>query len=180
VTTEGVDTLVVTAGRDIKSVQERTIRALKKSSSLGRGTRVASARIKDGFRCEVEDGKWKLASDLTDSDGGDESAPDPGTLVRAGLAGCLASSFVIFAARMDIELEDIEVTVETDYDVRGRMLADSSLPVGWHAVRYTARIRSSAPVEQLREIFRLVEQYSPIADDLARAIPMTGELIVEN
>jgi uncharacterized OsmC-like protein len=171
--------LIMTATRDIKSVQQRTVRALKKSPKLGRGTRVASATVKDGFVCEVKDGKWKLATDLTNSDGGDESAPDPGTLVRAGLAACLASSFVIWSARLDIPLEDVQITLETDYDIRGRMMMDSDLPVGWHEVRYTARIRSSAPEEQLSELFRLVERYSPIADDIVRAVPMHGELIIE-
>ena len=47
------------------------------------------------------------------------SAPIQGVFTRAGLGSCLAIGYAIHAALMDIPLDDVEVTVETDYDARG-------------------------------------------------------------
>ena len=162
--------------KDLKTIQERNIKALKLRPSVGQGTATTTVRVRGGVTCDIEDGSWKLVSDEMPGDGGAGLGPDAGVLVRAGLGSCLAQGYVIWAALLDIPLDSVEVTVETDYDARGMFGVDESVPPGWGAVRYTAVISSSAPEERVRHLVETADRHSPILDDLRRAVPVSGEL----
>ena len=161
---------------NLKTIQERNIKALKLRPSIGQGTATTTVRVRSGVTCDIEDGGWKLVADEMPGDGGAGLGPDPGVLVRAGLGSCLAMGYVMWAAMLDIPLDSVEVTVEADYDARGMFGVDESVPPGWGAVRYTAVISSPAPEERVRELVEYADRVSPILDDLRRAVPVSGEL----
>jgi len=161
--------------KDIKTIQERNIKALKLRPSVGQGTATTTVRVRSGVTCDIEDGGWKLVADEMPGDGGAGLGPDPGVLVRAGLGSCLAMGYVQWAALLDIPLDSVEVTVEADYDARGMYGVDDSVAPGWPAVRYTASISSPAPEERVRELVETADRRSPILDDLRRALPVSGE-----
>jgi len=161
---------------DLKTIQERAIKALQLRPSVGQGTATTRVRVRGGVTCDIEDGPWKLVADEMPGDGGAGLGPDPGVLVRAGLGSCLAMGYVLSAARLDIPLDSVEVIVEADYDARGMFGVDDSVPPGWGAVRYTAVIASPAPPERVREMVEFADGHSPILDDLRRAVPVTGDL----
>ena len=162
--------------KDLKTIVERNIRALKLRRSIGQGTATTTVRIRSGVTCDIEDGGWKLVSDESSGDGGAGLGPDAGVLVRAGLGSCLAQGYVIWAALLDVPLDSVEVTVEADYDAVGMYGVDDSVSPGWPAVRYTAVIGSPAPQERVRELVETADRHSPILDDLRRALPVSGEL----
>ena len=160
----------------LRSAVERNIKAIRLRPSVGQGTAVTKVTVRDGCTADIEDGGWKLVSDEMPGDGGAGLGPDAGVLVRAGLGSCLAQGYVTWAARLDIPLDSVEVTVEADYDARGMFGVDESVPTGWGAVRYTAVISSPAPEERVRELVETADRRSPILDDLRRALPVSGEL----
>jgi uncharacterized OsmC-like protein len=162
--------------KDLKSIQERTVKALELRPSIGQGTATTTVRVRGGVTCDIEDGRWKLVADEMPGDGGAGLGPDPGVLVRAGLGSCLAMGYALWAARLDIPLESVEVTVEADYDARGMYGVDDSVPAGWGAVRYTTTISSPALPERVRELVETADRHSPILDDLRRAVPVSGDL----
>lgn len=164
------------SARDLKSIQERTVKVLKLRPAIGQGTATTTVRVRGGVTCDIEDGRWKLVADEMPGDGGAGLGPDPGVLVRAGLGSCLAMGYALWAARLDIPLESVEVTVEADYDARGMYGVDDSVPAGWGAVRYTTTISSPAPPERVRELVETADRHSPILDDLRRAVPVSGDL----
>jgi len=160
---------------NLKTVLERNIKALKRRPSIGQGTATTTVRVRSGVTCDIEDGGWKLVADESTGDGGAGLGPDPGVLVRAGLASCLAMGYVQWAALLDIPLDSVEVTVEADYDAVGMFGVDDSVAPGWPAVCYTASISSPAPEERVRELVEMADRHSPILDDLRRAVPVSGE-----
>src|SRR3990170_8328753 len=162
--------------KDLKTIQERNIKALKLRPSVGQGTATTVVRVRSGVTCDIEDGPWKLVSDEMPGDGGAGLGPDAGVFVRAGLGSCLAMGYVIWAALLDIPLDSVEVVVEADYDARGMFGVDDSVLPGWTGLRYTASISSPARPERIRELVEKADRYSPILDDLRRAGPVTGEL----
>jgi len=161
---------------NLKTIQERKIKALNHRPSIGQGTATTTVRVRSGVTCDIEDGGWKLVADEMPGDGGAGLGPDPGVLVRAGLGSCLAMGYVMWAALKDVPLDSVEVTVEADYDARGMFGVDDSVPPGWPAVRYTVVIGSPAPEEKVRELAEYADRVSPILDDLRRAVPVSGEL----
>ena len=164
---------------DLKTIQERNVKALKLRPSIGQGTATTAVRVRGGLTCEIEDGRWRLVADEMPGDGGAGEGPDPGVLVRAGLGSCLAMGYVQWAARLEIPLDSVEVVVEADYDARGMFGVDESVPAGWTAVRYTTTISSPAPPERVRELVETADRHSPVLDDVRRALPVKGELRIQ-
>jgi uncharacterized OsmC-like protein len=78
------------------------------------------------FRARDPDGA-EILTDMPEQVGGAGAHVTPGWLMRAGLAACSATCIAMFAARRDIELTHLDVTVRSRSDVRGLLgLADAS------------------------------------------------------
>lgn len=138
----------------------------------------ATAVREEGLRCRVEGPKGQVTTDMSESVGGGATAPTPGWLLRAALAACDATIVAQEAARDNVELTDLTVTVESESDFRGVLGVDGSVPPGPVEVR--VRIELTAPdvtEDQLREIVQRAESRSPVRDALVREVPMTTEIV---
>lgn len=158
----------------LKEAIERNMATVRENPGLGRGTATTTVTVRSGVTCDVEDGRWKLVGDEEKGDGGAGLGPDPGVFVRAGLGTCLAMGYVQSAALLDVPVESVAVTIETDYDASGMLGIDESVPPGWGAVRFTASIESSAPAERVKELVEHADRHSSVLDIIRRAIPVMG------
>jgi len=152
---------------DIKRTLDRNAKALELRPSLGQVTAKTRARIRSGLTCDIEEGKWKLVSDVHPKSGGDANGPDPSLMMRAALAGCLAIGYASWAARMEIPLTNVEVEVEGDFDVRGQMGHDE-IPAGYSEIRYNVSIESSAPEADVMRLLDTTDANSPLIDVFTR------------
>jgi uncharacterized OsmC-like protein len=160
--------------KDLKSVMERNMKAIKLRPSIGQGTATTTVRIRSGLTADIEDGPWKMVADEGADLGGAGVGPDPGVFTRAGLGSCLAIGYVMWASVLGVPLDSVEVTVEADYDARGGFAVDDSLPPGWAAVRYTANISSPAPESKVRELVDYADRHSSVLDIIRREIQVSG------
>ncbi len=162
---------------DLKTAQERTVRAMSLRPAIGRGTAVTTVKIASGETlARIADGDWKLQCDVGKDSGGMALAPDPGVFIRAGLGSCLAIGYVLWAARLDVPVDDVQVTVQADYDARGMYGVDESVPPGYGAVRYIVDITSSAPEERVRALIEMADRHSPVLYDVSTALPVAREV----
>jgi uncharacterized OsmC-like protein len=67
--------------------------------------------------------------------GGYHDAPNPGDLLCAALASCLDSTIRLIAERLRIKLTFLEVDITADVDLRGTLLVDREVPVGFQKMR---------------------------------------------
>ncbi len=74
--------------------------------------------------------------------GGDDDAPCSADLLLASLAACREITLRMVAANMEIALEELEVTVEGDWDPRGTLAMGREFP---SASRPSAPTRASWP-----------------------------------
>jgi uncharacterized OsmC-like protein len=162
--------------KDLKTAIERNIKTLELRPSVGRGTATTTVKIRSGVTCDIEDGGWKLVADEGAGDGGAGLGPDPGVFGRAALGSCLAMGYVIWATRLGVALDSVEVVVEADYDAAGMYGIDDSVPPGWGALRYDVRISSAEPEDRVREVVEFADRHSPLLDDFRRPVPVTHEL----
>lgn len=161
----------------IKRAVERNIKAMTLRPSVAQGTATTTVRVRSGSTaCDIEDGPWKLVADLDSSMGGGSEGPDPGVLARSGLGACLAGGYLLWAARLGVQLDDVQVIVETDYDARGMYAVDESVSPGWRGVRCSVTIASPDAPERVREVVERADRYSPILDDFTRALDIKREL----
>ena len=125
----------------------------------------ATARLREGLQCELT-GPYneRLVTDMPPAMGGAAAGPNPGWLLRGALASCTATVIAMRAAKEGIALQTLEVTVETDSDLRGILGMDDGVSARHAVVRM--RVRIGAPGvsrEALRELVEWAEAHSPVS-----------------
>lgn len=123
----------------------------------------ATARLTDGLKCEVTGPQGqRLMTDMPPAMGGGASAPNPGWLMRGAIASCTATVIAMRAAKLGVTLSALEVTVETDSDLRGILGMDERVSAAHGPVRIAVRISGNAHERELREIVAWAEAHSPV------------------
>lgn len=151
----------------IRTAFERSVKALTLRPTLGQGTARTTVRVRDGMTCDVEDGRWKMVSDVSEKSGGNGAGPDPGVFGRAALGSCLAMSYVKFAAARGVPITGLEVEILADYDARGEYGIEGVSP-GYLAVRYVVTVESDVPEEQILTLLDEADRSTPWLDVFAR------------
>ena len=91
--------------------------------------------------------------------GGYHDAPNPGDILCAALAACLESTIRLIADRMRITLEKLEVEATADVDVRGTLVVDRDVPVGFQSMQCKVDIRATDATskEELQKLLAYAE-----------------------
>lgn len=63
--------------------------------------------------------------------GGYHDAPNPGDILSAALSACLDSTIRIIANRLQVPIISLEVRVTAEIDVRGTLMVERHVPVGF-------------------------------------------------
>ena len=151
----------------IRSAFERNARIVTTHPAVAQKTYVTRVHIRDGLTCDIEEGPWTLTADLSTTAGGNAAGPTPGTLARAALGSCLAMSYVMWAAQLNVPLHQVAVEVQADTDLRG-MYGVDDIPAGYSAVRYVVSVRSPAAPEAILRVLDIAEAHSPYVDVFRR------------
>ena len=106
--------------------------------------------------------------------GGYHDAPNPGDLLCAALAACLDSTLRIVAARLGVRLISLEVDVTADVDVRGTLMLDRSVPVGFQGMRCAVRLRAAegTDVTLVQKLVTAAEQSCVNLQTLRAGVPV--------
>lgn len=160
----------------IRSILERNVKAVSLRPAVGQNTARTKVRLKPGLECEVTEGQWTLTIAMSGKSGGTAAGPNPGVLGRGALGSCLALGYSMWAIRMGVPLEALEVDVEADYDSRGELGIDDEVPPGYTQVRYIVTVASSAPEEDVLRVLDTADRYSPYRDVFARAHDVRREV----
>ena len=113
--------------------------------------------------------------------GGDDDAPCSADLLLASLAACQEITLRMVAANMGIALEEVEVTVEGDWDPRGTLAMGREFPVGLTAIRAHTRVvvAEDERGERAERLLRSAERYCVVLDTLRRGVPVEATLELE-
>jgi uncharacterized OsmC-like protein len=152
----------------IRTATERSIKTLGLRPTMGRKTAVSRIRVRDGLTCDVEEGRWKLTSDLSEVAGGNGLGPDPGVLGRAALGSCVAMGYMMWAAVRGVPVSAVEVEVQADFDAGGQYGVGEAVP-GYSEVRYAVNIESPAPEADILALVEEADAKSPYLDVFGRA-----------
>jgi len=153
----------------LREILERNAKAVALRPSLGLHTGRTRARLKPGLECELEDGAWKLTVGMGEKSGGNNAGPSPGTFGRGALASCLAIGYSMWAARLGVPINSLDVEVAADYDARGELGASDDVFPGYLQVRYTITVDSPASEADVRRVLDTGDKYSPYLDVFSRA-----------
>jgi uncharacterized OsmC-like protein len=124
----------------------------------------ATATLRDGLAFEVSGPRGKVQTDMPAAIGGAAAGLPPAWLLRAALASCTASVIAMRAASLGVKLDTLEVSVDSESNIRGMLGLDEKISAGLGALRMQVRIgAANADAVQLREIVRWGDAHSPIA-----------------
>ena len=152
----------------IKNKFLRTQKALTLKPSLGMDTGVSKTRIVNGLSCETREGDWVFKADMPKQVGGSATASSPGALGRAALGSCLAIGYMLWASKLDVAIDSLEVEIQADYD-DGSLFATSDNPPGYLQIRYLVRVKSPASQKEIENMLNLGDKHSPYLDVFSRA-----------
>jgi uncharacterized OsmC-like protein len=152
----------------IKSAFERNVKALNEKPSLGRSTGSSKIRVRSGLVCDIEEGRWRLTADMPEGAGGTAAAPTPGVYGRAALGSCLAMGYTMYAAKLGVPIESLEIELYADYDDGALFGVGDAVP-GYTEVRYVVTIETSAPEADVLRVLDEGDAHSPYLDVFRRA-----------
>ncbi|HET9265125.1 MAG TPA: OsmC family protein [Vicinamibacterales bacterium] len=161
---------------EIRTILERKVKAVTLRPSVGQNTARTTVRLKPGLECEVTEGPWSLTVAMSEKSGGTGAGPNPGVIGRGALGSCLALGYAMWAARLGVRIDALEVEVEADYDSRGELGVADDVPPGYTQVRYLVTVASPASEEDVRRVIDTADRYSPYRDVFARAHDVRRQL----
>ena len=112
--------------------------------------------------------------------GGTGDVPCSGDLLLGALAACQETTLRMVAANLGIELEELDVHVEGDWDARGT-LAMGDYPIALKAIRATCRVRVAGNVnaERAARLLRSAEKYCVVLNTLRGGVPVESTFALE-
>ncbi|MEW5991753.1 MAG: OsmC family protein [Chloroflexota bacterium] len=121
-----------------------------------------------------------ITTDMVPSVGGTATAPSPGWLLRAAEASCVVTLIAMRAATLGIQVEAVEVTVDSVSDDRGLLGLADDVPAGPLSGRVAVRL-SAAGVDAttLEELARWGVKHCPVCDAIEREVPVTTEVTID-
>lgn len=111
---------------------------------------------------------------------GQDTAPAPGEIVLSALGGCLGVGITAVATWKQVKLTKLELFLEGDIGNPAAWGAGGAemLPpqMGFQAIRVKVVLEGDATPEELAEIVRHANFYSPVANSMRNPIPMTVDV----
>ena len=106
---------------------------------------------------------------------GENTAPAPGEVALSALGGCLGVGITAVATLRQVQLSRLEIFLEGDignpaaWGAGGADMAPAQM--GFQAIRVSVAIEGDASREELDDIVRHANQYSPVANSMRNPIP---------
>lgn len=107
--------------------------------------------------------------------GGFDDLPNPGHLLCAALAGCMDSTIRMLADHAGVRIEHLEVEVSGDVDVRGCLVVDPSVRMGFRQMHCDVRLEldPSTPSRIAEILLRKAEELCVTLDTLRNGTSIT-------
>lgn len=106
--------------------------------------------------------------------GGDHDLPNPGDVLCAALAACFDSTLRMLADHLGIDLAFLEVKVNAECDVRGCLLVEPTVPVGFQRIHCVVNLRprGALDVERTEMLVAAAERCCVVLQTLRNGAPV--------
>ena len=110
--------------------------------------------------------------------GGRHDLPVPGDILCAALVACVDTTIRILSNNLGIPLASLGVNVQADCDVRGTLLVDPSVRVGFNAMRVSVKAVPGPGVtsEQVEGLVQMAEKCCVVLHTLRNGVDMAFKL----
>jgi uncharacterized OsmC-like protein len=175
-------------GLDTTRIVE-TINAIKDQPSLGRfqfrvrnkwiDGGVNRSTIQDFYGAGREDDSRPKPFVFTNGEPpvllGNNEGANPVEFLLHALAGCVTTTFVIYAAARGIRVEQLSTELQGDLDARGLLGLDESVSPGYKQIRIKLDVRADCSEKEIEELVALAQKHSPVFNTISRPVPVIVE-----
>ena len=92
----------------------------------------------------------------------------------AALGSCQIITYQVWAAKLGVEIESIQVSLAGDIDVHGFFGLNPEVRAGFQSIELKVAITGSETAERYAELTKLVEEHCPVLDVLTVGIPVNS------
>ena len=165
----------------VKESVEDLISKSIKDSSFGQFKYNVDTHWEGGVLCKASiRNEHELVVDEKPILGGCDLGASPVELILAALGTCQEIMYSVIASSLDIKLEECDVNLTADLDVRGLLGVETQERVcpGFSNINYSTNIKTNASNEQLAKLLESVEKQCPVLDILTRKVPITNSILI--
>jgi uncharacterized OsmC-like protein len=103
-------------------------------------------------------------------------APNPSEYMLGGLAGCMAVTFMAGATLMNIEIDQLQIEVDGELDLRGFLGVDKDIDAGFPELKFVYHVKGNGTQEQYNTLMERVRKHSPNFNTMKNEVRMIGSL----
>ena len=107
---------------------------------------------------------------------GVNSAPNPAEYMLGGLAGCMAVTFMAGATLMNINVDQLQLEVDGELDLRGFLGVDKDIDAGFLELKFVFNVKGNGTQEQYNTLMERVMQHSPNFNTMKNEVKMIGDI----
>ena len=159
---------------DLRTIQKPLKEKYRSDPTSSRIVLQATGKQSDlPIACSIEVGQAIVDAQAHSGVGGPGTAACSGDLLLGALAACAQLTCQLVATAMGIPIEEINVNVVGEMDLRGTLGISKDVPVGFQDIHATFQIRApEATPEQLDLLKQKTEQYCVIMQTLLSPPPV--------
>jgi len=136
----------------------------------------AESHLVEDFRSHVKTREFNIVLDQPENMGSSDLGPRPSELLLAALAACHEVTYRLYADALDIDLQDVAVSVTGVSDARGFFNVDDEVDAGFSEVYGEINIVSSASDDDIERLRQTVNRHCPVLDDLRKPLKVELDL----
>lgn len=125
----------------------------------------------------VHAGKHTFTIDEPADLGGADTGANPVEHLLAALGSCQVISYQVWADKLGLRLDEVDITVAGDLDLRGFFGLDADVRPGFNSIQVEVRLSGPELADRYAELVREVERHCPVLDNLSAPVPVTTTII---
>jgi uncharacterized OsmC-like protein len=120
----------------------------------------------------VSAGEHTFTIDEPPTLGGTDKGANPVEHLLAALGGCQVISFQVWADQLGIRLDDVDVTLTGELDLRGFLGLDDTVRPGFSVIDVSVQLSGPDTAGRYQELIDAVEKHCPVLDNLGGTVPV--------
>lgn len=107
---------------------------------------------------------------------GENEAPNATEALLFALSSCLNTTFILHATAQGVKIDQLEIDLEGNIDLRGFLGIDENVRNGYQDIQVTFKVKSDAPEEKIRELCKMAQERSPVFDIVSNPVPVSAKV----
>lgn len=135
------------------------------------------AALTEGLRMDVDIRNHRITVDEPRALGGTDEGPNPVELMLASLTTCQAITYRVWAMKLGIALDSVNVVADGQIDLRGFFGVDENVRPGYSAIQLRVQISGPETEERYRELADTVDRHCPVLDIAGKPVSVSRALV---